>query len=416
MRDGLPFTFDDELPEGTRVTPVRFVSSDGMESSGWFYEPPVRARTALLFVHPRVEFGRHYLIPRLVASGFAVLGHNGRALNNDSVLVYERLLLDVAQAMRWLRARADAVILVGNSGGGTLATLYQTQATRPPGERLVDAAGGGKLDLRGELPAADGVVILAAHPGEGRFLLQTIDPSVTDEGDPLSCDPTLDMFNPANGYDLATRTARYDPAWLARYREAQRARVTRLDEAARAQILVERQARAALVPGLPPYDLLQLSRRAIPHRLMLIHRTVANPAYLDLSIDPNDREVGSIFGILAGRPEFGNYFEINVARVLSPRSWLSTWSGFSSRADFLALAPSLRVPVLFMPAAGDSDILPADADAMWGAIGAADRTRHDLVCADHYLRPTARRTGGHPRDEVREVLASWLGGRFQATI
>jgi len=73
----------------------------------------------------------------------------------------------------------------------------------------------------------------------------------------------------------------------------------------------------------------------------------------------------------------------------------------------------LTVPTLFMPAAGDSDILPADADLMWNAIAAPDRTRHDLQGADHYLRPTARRRSKqHPRAELLEVMTGWLRARF----
>jgi hypothetical protein len=282
------------------------------------------------------------------------------------------------------------------------------------------------VDLSGEMPPGDGFIAIAAHSSEGRFLLNTIDPSVTEEADPLSCDPALDMFNPENGYDPATGTARYDAAFLETYRAAQRARVARLDALARAQLAREREsaetARAFRAgasgdgaASAPAYARLHADRRAVPHRLMVIYRTVANPAYLDLSIDPNERDAGTIFGLVGARPEFGNYFGSNIARVLSPRAWLSTWSGLSSRADFLASARSVTVPTLFVPANGDSDILASDAEAMWAALAAPDKTRHDLAGADHYLRATAHRAdGGDPRGELLEVIAAWLERRFPA--
>ena len=46
---------------------------------------------------------------------------------------------------------------------------------------------------------------------------------------------------------------------------------------------------------------------------------------------------------------------------------------------------------------------------MWQALAAADKTRHDLAGADHYLLPTSG--GGalpHPRQRFAEVLAAWL--------
>src|SRR5205085_206438 len=130
------------------------------------------------------------------------------------------------------------------------------------------------VDLSGEMPPGDGLIAIAAHSGEGRFLLNTIDPSVTDEADPLSCDPELDMFNPANGYDAATGTARYDATFLERYRAAQRARVARLDAFARGQIAREREGtetarawRSAEARPAEAYAQIQADRRAVPHRL-----------------------------------------------------------------------------------------------------------------------------------------------------
>src|SRR5262249_1010975 len=229
-----------------------------------------------------VEFSRHYLIPGLVRAGFAVLGHDLRSLHNDADATPDRLHRDLAAGLRLVEGRYPRRILVGNSGGGALYPRY-----------LAPAKG----------PRARGLVVFAAHPGEGHYLLQNIDPAVVDESDPLSVDPALDMFAPANGYDPTTGAARYAPDFIARYRAAQRARIARIDAVARAQVELERAARGK--------DL----RASLPHRLLVIYRTCANPASLDLTIDPSDRDPGPI---LAGHPESGSHVWLGFARVVTP--------------------------------------------------------------------------------------------------
>src|SRR6185437_13348665 len=191
--------FYDSVPEGTVIEPVRLFAADGAESAGLFYWKGARLpKTVVYLMHPRGDFARHYAIPGLVSAGYAAFGHNSRYLNNDSEAIHERLVLDIAAGMLWLRARGvENVVLLGNSGGASLFAFYHAQSVLPPEQREHETPGGSRVDLSGELPQAQGFVALAAHPGEGLFLLNAIDPSVTDEADPLACDPELDMMNPA---------------------------------------------------------------------------------------------------------------------------------------------------------------------------------------------------------------------------
>jgi hypothetical protein len=71
-------------------------------------------------------------------------------------------------------------------------------------------------------------------------------------------------------------------------------------------------------------------------RIMIIYRTQANPNYLDLTLDPSERAVGSIF---SPRPDLFNYHPFGLAHVATPEAWLSIWSVLSSRANLIRNLP-----------------------------------------------------------------------------
>src|SRR5215510_4043973 len=73
-----------------------------------------------------------------------------------------------------------------------------------------------------DLPPVDGIALCAAHLGRSRLLRDWIDPSVTDEHDPLSVDPELDMYDPRHRVP-------YDADFLARFSAAQKARLDRIE-------------------------------------------------------------------------------------------------------------------------------------------------------------------------------------------
>jgi pimeloyl-ACP methyl ester carboxylesterase len=402
-------------------------ASDTGQSFGILYRPATRAEsprsgatTAVYLMHPRGEFSRHYVVPGLTARGYAVFGHNSRYLNNDTDMVHERLLFDIAAGMRWLREQGfERIVLLGNSGGGSLLGFYQSQASRPPGERLTLTPGGEPIDLtHEEMPEGAVYIAVAAHLGEGRFMLNVLDPSVVDESDPLAADDAWDMYNPANGYRPYPEASQYDEGWLIAYRDKQRERNQRLDDIARAEIAAQNaareQVRATDFGALAEAKQREVIRRRWLWRYMVIYRTLANPAYLDPTIDPSNRRLGSIFS--PADPIIGNYGPLGLARTMTPRAWLSTWSGLSSQADLPDTIAHVTIPTLIVYADGDCDIFPSEQQELLEKSGAADKTLVELPYADHYLNPVGEegRQMADPRERLLDIIVPWMQERIGA--
>jgi alpha-beta hydrolase superfamily lysophospholipase len=404
------------LDPAVRREIVDHAAADGIPLAGVLYRP---ARTdpdaVVLAMHPRADFTRHYLVPQLTAAGYAFLGATTRYLNHDADALHERLVADVAGTIAWLRERGfRTVVLLANSGGGSLFAFYLQQASRPAERRITRAPSGDPVPLdRMELPPADGIILLAAHPGEGAFLLDRLDPSVTDEADPIATNPRLDMYDPRNGYrPMAEGPSRYAADFLATFRAAQRARCGRLDRIARERIADAAGAKSALGAAAAA-ERPALARRAYQRPYRLIYRTLADPRYLDPTLDPSERPLGSIFSF--GRdPVVGNYGE-GLARAMSARGWLSTWSGLSSHAELARTLPDVTVPTLVVCAMADMDIYPSECRRAFAQAAAADKTYRELSHASHYLHPVGPEGAKlrHPQDRVAdETIVPWLRARW----
>lgn len=394
------------LPEGSSVEILTLESEDSAASHAALWLPPGRRpATVLTLMHPRADFLRHYLVPGLLRAGVAVLTQNSRSVGNDSMLEHERVLLDVAAGMKHLRgAGFERIVAVGNSGGGSLYTFYASQAHAAPERRLEDTAAGDAFDLGAyELPGIDGIVYVAAHRGEGLFLLEAIDPSITDEADPLGCNRELDMYDPANGFRPPPEPSSYTPEFLATYREAQRARVAAIDERARELASFRRAARPALAAD--PGDT-EAWRRAIAVEFITVYRTEADPRYTDLSLDSSARDYGSLFGY---RPDLINYGPFGFARVVTPEAWLSTWSGLSSRASVPAAGAAVDLPALVISYTADNGVFPSDARLIHASLGTSDKQSVE-ISGDHYGHPAAgQELPG--RDMAVASIAEWLSAR-----
>jgi pimeloyl-ACP methyl ester carboxylesterase len=212
------------------------------------------------------------------------------------------------------------------------------------------------------------------------------------------------MYDPDNGWRPWPAPCRYDPAWLAGYRAAQRDRVARIDQSAR-DALAEREASGAAAkaaePGSRTWN--DLRRRGVLARYLVVYRTLADPAYLDLSIDPDDRPLGTVFAF--PDPLVANYGYGGLARTMTARGWLSTWSGLSSDAEVARTIPSVTVPTIVVHPTADTEIRLHQARAIHEASGAADKTYVEVKGATHYF-------AGRRRDALDPVI-DWLKSRWR---
>ncbi len=187
--------------------------------------------------------------------------------------------------------------------------------------------------------------------------------------------------------------------------------MARLDAVARARIAARNEARAGLgapdFSARPPGEQAAALRAAVAHPHMLVFRTEADLRALDLSLDPSERDSGTLFSY---RPDLTNYMEFGFARTTTPRAWLSTWSGLSSHAAVERNAPRVTVPSLVVSYTGDNAIFPGDAQTAFTALGAADK-HFASAPGDHYGFGvgTQDRTGA---PIACEHIVGWLRARF----
>ena len=195
-------------------------------------EAPSSAKTAFLIVHRTSDYTTHIACQELPKRGFAALCMNTRFANNELLVDWDRIALDVKAGVDFLRKQAgiEKVVLFGHSGGGPTTSFYQAVAENGLGfckdsRKLVPC----KDDLAG-LPKADALILADAHPGVPVILLRSLNGSVVDET-PKKFDPKLDPYNPSNGYNPAGSST-YSTDFQKRYFEAQSKRMNALIDSA----------------------------------------------------------------------------------------------------------------------------------------------------------------------------------------
>ena len=335
-----------------------------------------RPKTAVIATHYQIDFSEHYIADYLAARGIGFLGWNTRFRGFESSFLLDHALVDIGVGVRWLRETqgVETVVLLGNSGGGSLMAAYQSQAVEPN----VTALGGMRPAAGLEnLPAADGYISSAAHPGRPDVLTAWMDGAVISESDPVPSNPDLDLFDDRNGPPFSAE-------FVDRYRAAQVARNQKITDWARDELI---RIRAA----------------GFSDRPFTVMRTWADPRMVDPTLEPTGREPDMCY---AGVPISANRSARGIAAACTLRNWLGMWSMETAQTRAEPHLARITCPALVINADRDTGVFPSDAARITAALASTDATSCSID-TDHYF------TRSGARDEQADVIAEWIGQRWQ---
>src|SRR4051794_17527480 len=112
----------------------RYVQFQPSATKGALYAPDAGApsNVAFLTIHRTSNFMNMIGTRELARRGFLVLGMNPRSDNNEAIVHFENVALDIKQGVEFLRKQPGVtkVILIGFSGGGPATTFYQAVAEK----------------------------------------------------------------------------------------------------------------------------------------------------------------------------------------------------------------------------------------------------------------------------------------------
>ncbi|MFC9518625.1 alpha/beta hydrolase [Nocardiaceae bacterium NPDC056970] len=341
----------------------------------YYHAEGKRPKVAVIATHYGIDFSEHYMSTYLAERGIGFLGWNTRFRGDESHFLLDHALVDIGVGVRWLRevAGVETIVLLGNSGGGSLMSVYQSQAVEPNVTPVVGMRPAVGLD---ELPAADAYISTAAHLGRPDVLTSWMDGSVTDESDPVATDASLDLFNPDNG-------PAYDAEFLTRYRRAQ----------------VERNHR---ITRWVKDELTRIGAAGYHDRHFSVHRTWADPRMVDPTIEPTNREPNRCY---VGVPRRTNRSVFGIAASCTLRTWLSLWSLEDSQTRARPHLARVTVPALVVNGDADTGVFPSDAAEIVSHLGSADKESYELHADHYFLNPGAR-------DELADLMAAWIEKRF----
>lgn len=339
--------------------------------------------TALIVMHPIGAPAWLPVFAQLARAGHHIIACASRYSAGDAPLEMENVLLDLGACIQDAKERLgyEKIVLLGWSGGGSLMAGYQAEAERPV---IRQSASGEETPLAGAtLIPGDAIMLVASHRSRHKLLTGQIDPSVLDELDPERRDPALDLYDPANPAQPP-----YDASFLVTYRKAQIDRNRRITDWALEKLAA-------------------LKARGDEHGeyCFVVHRTMADPRWIDPNVDPNQRRPNWTY---LGDPRVVNESASALGRFNSLRGWLSQWSYDYAQFDSVDSGPRISVPGMVMTAGADDACPPEHTNLMFDALGSADKVRVTIDHANHYF------TGEDGKAHLKEAvgtISTWLAQR-----
>jgi hypothetical protein len=405
-----------------------YIQFSPAEVKGALYKPDSgpAPHVGILVTHRTSNVMGSLTCTELAKRGFTVLCLNPRSDNNEALVRWESIALDVRSGVNFLRKQPGItkVLLLGGSGGGPTMSFYQAVAERG----LSYCQGPNKLvqcgDELANLPRADGIIFRDAHPGNPVNGIRSLNPAIMNEGQPGQKNPELDPFNPENGYN-PKGPSKYSEAFKKKYFKAQADRMNRLIDDALRKVALMKEGKyhypdddVFVVVGGGGARLMELDL-SIHHGTMKPQKLLKNDGGIVTEV------VNSVRRANPSLAKESATFE-NGARLLTIRSFLSanatratdSMDGIddcSTNNSTPCALRSISVPVLIAAMGGHYFI--RDNEIHYEVAASSDKDFIVIEGANHGITPCVRceQAPGQYSNSVKnffDYVAKWVNARF----
>jgi hypothetical protein len=405
-----------------------YIQFSPAEVKGALYKPDSGSapHVGILVTHRTSNVMGSVTCTELAKRGFTVLCLNPRSDNNEALVRWESIALDVRSGVNFLRKQPGItkVLLLGGSGGGPTMSFYQAVAERGPSycqgpNKLVQCG-----DELANLPRADGIIFRDAHPGNPVNGIRSLNPAIMNEGQPGQKNPELDPFNPENGYN-PKGPSKYSEAFKKKYFKAQADRMNRLIDDALRKVALMKEGKyhypdddVFVVVGGGGARLMELDL-SIHHGTMKPQKLLKNDGGIVTEV------VNSVRRANPSLAKESATFE-NGARLLTVRSFLSanatratdSMDGIddcSTNNSTPCALRSISVPVLIAAMGGHYFI--RDNEIHYEVAASSDKDFIVIEGANHGITPCVRceQAPGQYSNSVKnffDYVAKWVNARF----